>query len=118
MPRMLKKKMAEQGYNYLDGPIHSMTEFFETRIKNLEKSIPLKVLSRNSKNSKKGSKKKKAVTFDHSEDEDLIKDFQERSFASTMVLMDIPRINALHSRKRVCEESTSQASKTDEEQTI
>ena len=27
-------KMVEQGYNYLDGQIHSMVEFFETRIKN------------------------------------------------------------------------------------
>ena len=35
-------EMVEQGYNYLDGPIHSMAEFFETRIENLEKSIHLK----------------------------------------------------------------------------
>ena len=34
---MWQKNMVEQGYNYLDGPIHSMAEFFETRIKNLEK---------------------------------------------------------------------------------
>ena len=30
--------MAEQGCKYLDGPIHSMAEFFETRIENVEKS--------------------------------------------------------------------------------
>ena len=27
-----KKKLLEQEYNYLDGPIHSIAEFFETRI--------------------------------------------------------------------------------------
>ena len=35
-----KKKMIEEGYSYLDGPIHSIAKFFKTRIKNLEKSIP------------------------------------------------------------------------------
>ena len=29
--------MVEQGYNYLDSSIQQMTEFFETRIGNLEK---------------------------------------------------------------------------------
>ena len=29
--------MLEWGYNYLDGPIHTTAEFFETRIENLEK---------------------------------------------------------------------------------
>ena len=58
MPNMWKKKMIEQGYNYLDGPIHAMAEFFETRIENLEKSIPPSVPSRNNKKkSKKGKKK-------------------------------------------------------------
>jgi len=59
MPNTWKKKMIEQGYNYLDGPIHSMAEFFETRIENLEKSIPPSVPSRNGKQkSRKASKKK------------------------------------------------------------
>ena len=62
--------MVEQGYNYLDGPIHSMAKFFETRIENLEKSIPPSVPSRNNKRNKKGSKKRKLVTFDDPEDED------------------------------------------------
>ena len=35
MPNMRKKKMVEQGYNYLDNSIQQMTEFFETRIENL-----------------------------------------------------------------------------------
>ena len=62
--------MLEQGHNYLDGPIHSMAEFFETRIENLEKSIPLSVPSRNKKKFKEGSKKRKSATFGDSEDED------------------------------------------------
>ena len=66
-----KKKMIEQGYNYLDGPIHSTAEFFETRIKNLEKLIPPSLFSRNRKKNKKGSKKKKSITFEDSEGEDL-----------------------------------------------
>ena len=66
MPNIWKKKMVEQGYNYLVGSIHSMAEFFETRIENLEKSIPLSVRSRNRKKSKKGSKKRKGVIFDDS----------------------------------------------------
>ena len=37
MPNMWKKKMVEQGYNYIDGSIQNMTEFFETRIANLER---------------------------------------------------------------------------------
>ena len=48
MPNTREKKMVEQGYNYLDGSIHSMVEFFETRIENLEKSILPSVLSKNS----------------------------------------------------------------------
>ena len=63
--------MIEQGHNYLDGSIHSMVEFFKTRIENLDKSMPPCVpLKNNKKKSKKGSKKKKAVTFNNYEDED------------------------------------------------
>ena len=51
--------MVEQGYSYLDGPIHSMREYFGTIIENLKKSIPPNVPSRNNKNSKKGYKKGK-----------------------------------------------------------
>ena len=56
MPNTWEKKMVGQEYNYLDGPIHSMEVFFETRIENLEKSIPPSVPSRNKKSSKKESK--------------------------------------------------------------
>ena len=54
MPNLWEKKMIEEGYNYLDGPIHAMAELFETRIENLEKSIPPSIPTRNSKKSKKG----------------------------------------------------------------
>ena len=37
MPKTWKNKLVEQGYNYLDGPIHSMAEFVKTRIENIEK---------------------------------------------------------------------------------
>ena len=47
-----------------------MVEFFQTRIENLEKSIPPSVPSRNRKSNKKGSKKRKSVTFGYSEDKD------------------------------------------------
>ena len=63
--------MVDQGYSYLDGPIHSRVKFFETRIKNLENPIPASVPSRNNKKLKKGFKKRKAVFFDKSKDEDL-----------------------------------------------
>ena len=45
------KKMVEQGYNYLDGPIDSMVVFFDTRIEHLETLIPPSVPSRNKKKS-------------------------------------------------------------------
>lgn len=37
MPNTWKRKMIEQGYNYLNSSIQQMTEFFETRVENLEK---------------------------------------------------------------------------------
>ena len=89
------KKMVEQGYNYLDSPIRSMVDFFETRIENLEKSIPPSSPSRNNGKSEKESKKKKAVTLTILIMKIQIKDIQERSFASTMIRANISRINAL-----------------------
>ena len=72
MPNTWKKEngRTRSQYNYLDASIHSMAEFFKTRIENLKKSIPLSFPSRNSKKPKKGSKKRKAVTFNDSEDKD------------------------------------------------
>ena len=65
MPNTWEKKMVEQEYNYLDGPNHSMAEFFEVRVKNLEKSIPPSVPSRNNRKRRTGSKDRKAVTFNN-----------------------------------------------------
>ena len=73
--------MVKQGYNYLDGPIHSKVEFFETRIENLEKSITPSVPSRDYRKSKKGSKKRKLVTFDDSEDENSDQRHSGRKFS-------------------------------------
>ena len=50
MTNMWKKKVVEQGYNYLDGAIQSMAEFLETKIENLERFD-------NKKNSNKEKKK-------------------------------------------------------------
>ena len=80
MSKTREKKMVGQGYNYLDGPIHSMAEFFETRIEHLEKSIPSSVLSRNNKKRKKGSKKRKLMTFNDSGDKDLDQRHTEKKF--------------------------------------
>ena len=72
--------MLEQGHNYLDGPIHSMREIFETRSKNVEKSIPSSIPSRNKMKPNKVSKKRKAVTFGVSEDEDLEDEYKVKKF--------------------------------------
>ena len=42
IPKPWKKKIVEQRYNYLDGPIHSMAEFYETRIEKFRKIDPTK----------------------------------------------------------------------------
>ena len=83
--------MADQGQNYLDGPIHSMAEFFEIRIKNLEKSILTSVPLTNKK--MKISKKRKDVTFGGSEDEDSDKKEKAKIFASTTARVDILQAN-------------------------
>ena len=88
------EKIVEQGYNYLDGPIHSMAEFFETRIENLEKSIPLSVLSSIKKKIKVPRKGKECLLT-------ILRmmiqkrNIQVRSFASTMVREDVPRSSVL-----------------------
>ena len=73
-----------------------MSEFFELRIENLEKSIPPCVPSRNRKKSKKGSKKRKGVTFEESKD----KDSEEGNKGKNVLPVpwpraDIPRMSAL-----------------------
>ena len=68
--------MVEQGYNYIDGSIHSMAEFFETRIEIIPPSVP----SRNYKKNKKGSKKRKSVTFSDSKEEDSEDEHKGKTF--------------------------------------
>ena len=57
MPNLWKKKMVEQGYNYLDGSIQNMAEFFETRIENLER-FDSKKESNKSQNTKSNKQRK------------------------------------------------------------
>ena len=80
MSNTWKKKLVEQGYNFLDGPIHSMAELFKTRIENLEKSIPPSIPSRDKKKSKKCSKKRKAVFFGDFNDEDSEDEHKGKKF--------------------------------------
>ena len=78
MPNTWTQKMVEEGYSYLDCPSHSMAKFLETKIENLEKLIPPSVPSRDRKSKKKGSKKKKAVTFGDSADKNSEEEFKAK----------------------------------------
>ena len=61
----------EQGYNYLDGSIQAISEFFENRIQKLEPTAVSTVSRKSNKKprNKKSSKKRKATTFKDSEEE-------------------------------------------------
>ena len=50
--KYIKKEIVEKGNNYFHNPIHFMEKFFETRIENLEKSIPPRNKKRNKKTPK------------------------------------------------------------------
>ena len=66
IPNSWRKKMTEQGYNYLDRSIQEISGFFERRVENLETPAPppaVKSLLREMKKSKKG----KAVSFEESD---------------------------------------------------
>ena len=68
MPNSWRKKMTEEGYNYLDRSIQEMSGFFETRVENLETPAPPPtVRSLTKKKKKKNSKKQKAVSFEDSD---------------------------------------------------
>ena len=54
--------MIEQGFNYGDSVIKEMTDFFETRVENLEPREDRKKFSSASKKSKKNSRKGKGKT--------------------------------------------------------
>ena len=77
--------MTEQGYNYLDGPIRVMAEFFKTRIENLKNQSHQVFPQETRKYPRKGPKK---GNWYHSE---ILRmkiqrmNIKKRSFASTTV---------------------------------
>ena len=55
MPNSWRKKITEQGYNYLDRSFQKMSGFLETRVENLETLAPppaIRSLSRKKKSPK------------------------------------------------------------------
>ena len=66
MPTTWKHKMIEQGFNYADSIIKKMTDFFETRVYNLEPKEDRKKTTAASKQSKKAHKKRKREDSDSS----------------------------------------------------
>ena len=93
MPNTWKKKMVEQRYNYLDGPIYSMAEFFKTRIENLENQshqvFPQETKGKTRKNPRKENWPLLTILIMKIH----VRDIQERCFTKTSVFVDIPRIN-------------------------
>ena len=75
MPTTWKNKMIEQGFNYADSTIKEMTDFFETRVENLEPKEDRKKSSVASKKNKKSTKKRKREDFNSSvvESREMIK---------------------------------------------
>ena len=63
MPSTWKNKMIEQSFNYVDSTIKEMTEFFETRVENLEPRKDRKKYSVASKKSKNPTRKGKRKTL-------------------------------------------------------
>ena len=94
-----KKKLVEQRYNYLDGPIHSMAKIFETRIENLEKSIPHVFPQETGRKTRKALGKGNKWLL-----EILLTRIRRtitsaRSFVSTMARADIPRMSVVRQKK-------------------
>ena len=58
MPNTWKNKMIEQGFNYADSTVKEMSDFFETRVENLEPKEDRKKSSVASKKSKNAHKKR------------------------------------------------------------
>ena len=71
----MENKMIEQGFNYADSTIKEMTDFFETRVENLEPKEDRKKSSVASKKNKKSTKKRKREDFNSSvvESREMIK---------------------------------------------
>ena len=66
MPTTWKNKMIKQGFNYADSIIKEMTDFFGTRVENLEHKEDKKKSSAATKKSKKFLKKRKREDSDSS----------------------------------------------------
>ena len=80
--------MAEQGYNFLDGPIHSMVDCFQIKIENLEKMILSSVPSWH-KTKKRASKKRKATFLDELQDKNSGEETSGKKIASFTARVDI-----------------------------
>ena len=62
--------MSRQGYNYLDRSVQEMSGFFEIKVENLETPEPAPAMrSLTKKKIKINSKKRKAVSFEDSDDD-------------------------------------------------
>ena len=83
--------MVEQGYNYLDGSIHSMADFFETRINQSHQVFP----DETEKNPRKGPRKGKERLLMIPRMGTQRRNIRVKSFASTMARADIPRTSGL-----------------------
>ena len=69
MPNLWRKEPTKQVYNYADRSIQEMSGFFKIRVENLETSAPLPaVRSLTRKNKNKNFKKRKAVSFEDSDE--------------------------------------------------
>ena len=66
MPTTWENKMIEQGLNYADSIMKEMTDFFETRVENLEPKEDKKKSSAAVKKSTKKVKKRKREDYDSS----------------------------------------------------
>ena len=58
--------MIEQGFNYVDSTIKDVTDFFETRVENLDPKKDKKKNSTSAKNSMKSTKKREREDSDSS----------------------------------------------------
>ena len=95
MPYLWRKKMSEQGYNYLDRSIQEMSSYFETVVENIPavRSLPRK-------KKKQNSKKWKAVSFKDS-DKDFSENKKKQARRNSVNIIEsavILRTNAQQSR--------------------
>ena len=108
----MEKKNGRTGMQLLrwSYPFHG--RIFETWIENLEKLIPSCVPSRNNRKSKEGSKKRKAVAVNNSDDEET-----DQGHTGKKVLSVPWHVRTYHG-SMYHTQGTGQASKAEKEQTI